>query len=78
MTEFTSVNEFLSKHPMTHKKLASILGVSVDAVNNWSCGRRRISKQVLNHLSVLDERFTYNPTLRNEFVKDYAVRCTVA
>lgn len=69
-----SLQEFLAKHPMRHEDLARLLGVCVDAVSSWSCGRRNPRPQILTHLATLDERLTLNPELRQAFVKP--VRCT--
>lgn len=63
-----SVQEFLSKHPMSLSTLARILGVSEDAAKSWSCGRRSPLPQILTHLATIDERFTENPSLREKFV----------
>lgn len=71
-----SLQEFLSNHPMKHEDLARLLGVCVDAVNSWSCGRRNPRPQILTHLATIDERFRENPSLRATFVK--AVLCTVS
>jgi transcriptional regulator with XRE-family HTH domain len=70
-----SLQDFLARHPMKHEDLARLLGVCVDAVNSWSCGRRSPRPQVLTHLATLDERFRENPLLRERFVKP--VPCTV-
>ncbi|MCC5609724.1 hypothetical protein LC612_23845 [Nostoc sp. CHAB 5834] len=71
-----SVQDFLTQHPMKHEDLARLLGVCVDAVNSWSCGRRNPRSQILTHLATLDERFRENPPLREKFVKP--VLCTVS
>lgn len=71
-----SLQDFLAKHPMRHEDLARLLGVCVDAVNSWSCGRRNPRPQILTHLATLDERFSENPPMRERFVK--TVPCTVS
>lgn len=64
-----SLEEFLTKHPMSHENLARLLGVGVDAVHSWSCGRRSPRPQILTHLATIDERFVINPEMRQAFVK---------
>ncbi|MCC5667778.1 hypothetical protein LC653_28845 [Nostoc sp. CHAB 5784] len=71
-----SLQDFLIKHPMKHEDLARLLGVCVDAVNSWSCGRRTPRPQILTHLATLDERFIENPLMREKFIK--SVPCTVS
>jgi transcriptional regulator with XRE-family HTH domain len=71
-----SVQDFLSKHPMKHEDLARLLGVCVDAVNSWSCGRRNPRPQVLTHLATLDNQLKADPEYRAMFVK--SVPCTVS
>jgi DNA-binding transcriptional regulator YiaG len=71
-----SLQDFLTQHPMKHEDLARLLGVCVDAVKSWSCGRRTPRPQVLTHLATLDERFKENPSLRGKFIK--SVPCTLS
>ena len=74
-----ALQEFLGKYSMSHKHLARLLGVTVYAIDSWSCGRRKISHQVLNHLKTIDERLTQNPDLINDLIKqDGAVQRTVS
>jgi hypothetical protein len=68
-----SLQDFLTQHPMKHEDLARLLGVCVDAVKSWSCGRRTPRPQVLTHLGTLDERFKENPSLRGKFIKSAKV-----
>jgi len=74
--EAISLEDFLAKHPMRHEDLARLLGVGVDAVNSWSCGRRTPRPQILTHLATIDERLTLNPEMRKAFVK--SVQSTVS
>ena len=64
-----SLEEFLAKHPMRHQDLARLLGVGIDAVSSWSCGRRTPRPQILTHLATIDERLSANPDMRQAFVK---------
>ena len=64
-----SLDEFLSRHPMSLDTLARLLGVSRDAASSWSCGRRKPLNQILTHLATLDEKLTLNPELRNALLK---------
>ena len=64
-----ALQEFLGKYSMSHKHLARLLGVTVYTIDSWSCGRRKISHQVLNHLKTIDERLTQNPDLINDLTK---------
>lgn len=74
-----ALQEFLGKYSMSHKHLARLLGVTVYTIDSWSCGRRKISHQVLNHLKTIDERLTQNPDLINDLIKqDGAVQRTVS
>ncbi len=75
----SALQEFLGKYSMSHKHLARLLGVTVYAIDSWSCGRRKISHQVLNHLRTIDERLTQNPELIHDLTKqDGVVQRTVS
>ncbi|GEM_PF-1655501 len=69
MSEITSFHDFISKHPMYHKDIARLLGVTVSAVDKWSTGARPITPRTLTQLNTIHQRFVDNPKLRAEFIK---------
>ena len=50
MPEITSLNDFFIKHPMYHRSLAELMGVSTSIVDKWSNGDRKVNQRTLNEL----------------------------
>jgi transcriptional regulator with XRE-family HTH domain len=69
MTEITNLNDFLIKHPMYHRSLAELMGVSTSVVDKWSNGDRRINERTLKELNRLHILLNINPEIRNKYVK---------
>jgi hypothetical protein len=75
MAEITSLNDFFIFHPMYHRVLAELMGVSTSAVDKWSNGDRRVSQRTLNELNRLHIFLNTNPELRKKYVK--VAQCAV-
>lgn len=69
MTEITSLNDFFMKHPMYHRSLAELMGVSTSIVDKWSNGDRRVSQRTLNELNRLHIFLNTNSEIRNKYIK---------
>jgi len=69
MTEITCLNDFFIKHPMYHRSLADLMGVSTSVVDKWSNGDRRISQRTLKELNRLHILLNINSEIRNKYVK---------
>lgn len=69
MAKITSLNDFFINHPMYHRSLAELMGVSTSAVDKWSNGNRRVNQRTLNELNRLDIFLNANPEIRDKYVK---------
>jgi DNA-binding transcriptional regulator YiaG len=50
----SELRSFLKRHDMTTRQLANILGVSHQAVDHWTCGRRDISEMLSRLILMFD------------------------
>ncbi|MBD2491955.1 MAG: hypothetical protein KAF91_32785 [Nostoc sp. TH1S01] len=69
MAEITNLNDFFILHPMYHRSLAELMGVSTSAVDKWSNGDRRVNQRTLKELNRLHIFLNTNPQVRNKYVK---------
>ncbi|UKP01004.1 helix-turn-helix transcriptional regulator [Nostoc sp. UHCC 0870] len=75
MAEITSLNDFFIEHPMYHRSLAELMGVSTSIVDKWSNGDRRVSQRTLKELNRLHIFLNTNPQIRDKYVK--VAQCAV-